>query len=248
MPQTPQKTWVEISKSALLHNAKSLKALVKPAQYMAVVKANAYGHGLKEVSGILKTTADWYGVDRLDEALELRKMGIKQPILVLGYVFPETLRQCVQQHISVVVYHEEILREARRWGGQRGTLKIHLKIETGTTRQGLQGEALIRLAKAAAAIPSINIEGAYTHFANIEDTSDPSYAMKQLMRFREELDTLARFGIRPNVLHTASSAASLLYPETCFDLVRPGIALYGHWPSRETQLVARKKKASVELK
>lgn len=246
--KTSQKTWVELSKSALLHNVRVLSRHAAPAKFMAVVKANAYGHGVREVSGIVKSAADWFGVDSLDEALFLRKNGIRKPILIIGYIPPSRIVECAKQDLSFVAYNQETLRAIKSVRAKKGTFKVHLKIETGTTRQGLDDEALLRFAKAASRIPSVQIEGVYTHFANIEDTKDPSYAFKQLKRFRAQLDALAGIGIRPKVLHSASSAATILYPETHFNLVRPGIAMYGHWPSPDTQAVARKKNAALQLK
>jgi alanine racemase len=241
------KVWVEVSRSALLQNVRSVREAAKPAKIMAVVKSNAYGHGMAGVAACVRREVDWFGVDSVDEALELRKKGIRKPILILGYVPPERLFECAKHRLSFAAYNMETLRTIAKMRARRAAFSVHLKIETGTARQGLCGAELERFARAAQKTPSIAIQGAYTHYANVEDTTDPSYAMRQLKRFHGELARLAALGIRPPVIHTACSAAAILYPETRFDMIRLGISLYGHWSSKETMAVARQKRLKIEL-
>lgn len=244
-----QKTWVEISKSALISNLKSIRALVKPSRVMAVVKSNAYGHGLTEIAQLVQRDVSWFTVDSLPEAISLRRAGIKNSILIIGYIDPSDLPLCAKYRLSFVAYDKKTLEAIRAHrSAKKGSYRIHLKIETGTTRQGLDGKALIEFAKQAAMIPSVMIEGAYTHYANIEDTVDPAYAMNQLARFQEEIKRLELAGIKPELLHTAASAAALLYKETRFDAIRLGIALYGHWPSHEVQAVMKQQGTQLNLK
>lgn len=242
------KVWVEISKSALLQNIAQIRDLVKPAAVMAVVKSNAYGHGLVETARLIQRHTKWFVVDSLKEALELRQSGIKNAILIIGFIDPSDIRVCAKYRFSFVAYDEDVLNAIKKdIHAKAGSYRIHLKIETGTTRQGLKGKDLISFAKKAVAIPSVIIEGAYTHYANIEDTIDPAYAMNQLACFHEELRSLKHVGIVPVMLHTAATAAAILYPETRFDAIRLGISLYGHWPSREVQLTAKQRNIKLKI-
>lgn len=244
-----QKVWVEISKSALLHNVKQIQRIVKPCGVMAVVKSNAYGHGIKEVAKIVQKNVEWFVVDSLVEAIELRSSGIQNRLLVIGYIDPADVSLCAKHRISFVMYDRKMLAAiASDRKAKKGSYRIHLKIETGTTRQGLQGKELIAFASEVSAVPSAIIEGAYTHYANIEDTIDPAYAMAQLARFEEEIQALKKAGSTPSVVHTAASAAAILYKETRFDSIRLGIALYGHWPSREVQIVSKQRGIQLDLK
>ena len=137
------------------------------------------------------------------------------------------------------------LSEAARKFGT--TAKVHLKIETGTNRQGVALTDLPEFAAELAKLPAIEVEGAYTHFANIEDTLDPSFAESQLRKFREALATLERLGIRPAKIHASATAGALLYADMDFNMVRVGIGAYGIWPSRETQVAARERGRRLSL-
>lgn len=247
------RTWVEISRSAIEHNLKQIKHHVSPTAVMAVVKSNAYGHGLVGVAWIADHAgADWFGVDNVDEGLELRRTGIKKPILILGYTLNNRLAECVMHDLSLTVYNLETLR-ALSTCLSKGALKkkhtkIHIKIETGTSRQGIDGDVLKQFIHEAQKNPRIVIEGMSTHYANIEDTSDHRFAEKQLERFEMVRRQLGEMGIQPRVSHTACSAATILFPETHFNLVRLGIALYGLWPSKETLAIAKQRKYQINLK
>jgi alanine racemase len=131
-------------------------------------------------------------------------------------------------------------RNRRRVGYGR---RVHLKIETGTNRQGIALNELPAFVSDLAKLQGIEVEGAYTHFANIEDTLDPSFAESQLRKFKEGLAILERAGLRLTHIHASATAGSLLYPEMDFTMIRLGIGTYGIWPSRETQLAARGAKA-----
>ncbi len=249
------KTWVEISKRNLIHNLEAFRSHI-PSQVgmMAVVKSNAYGHGLVEVARIAALQkVTWFGVDNVDEALQLRRSGIKSAILILGYTPHHRLQDCVKQNISFVVYNRETvfsLRSlfARSPALQKKQARIHLKIETGTHRQGIHGLALQQLIKEIQKIPQIYIEGVSTHYANIEDTENHSYAERQLKEFHLALQILRAEGIDPPWKHTACSAAVILFPDTYFNLVRLGVAMYGLWPSENVRLLAQQKKRHLNLK
>ncbi|MBU0540380.1 alanine racemase [Patescibacteria group bacterium] len=252
MPPEP-KTWIEVSKKALKQNIRAIRSHIRlKTEFMAVVKSNAYGHGLEETAQAVSKSVDWFGVDNVDEGLVLRKQGITQPILVLGYTRQSRLEDCIRNKLSFVVSAMEtaqalrdprLIRLCARYGGAR----VHLKIETGTMRQGTEGSELLRLANALKKTPGVVIEGCSTHYANIEDTTDHSYAETQLARFKKSVEALKKGGIVPRWKHTACSAATLLFPETHFDLVRVGISLYGHWSSKETLAVAKHNKRTPDL-
>jgi alanine racemase len=227
------KTWIEISESALRHNAQAFSKLAAKAKVMAVVKSNAYGHGLIEASRILSKSVDWFAVDHVDEALALRASGIRKPILVLGYTPNHRLVDAVRKNISVVAYNTETIKVL---GKGRGNAKIHLPIETGLTRDGIRLEDLPSILKLIGKYPKIQIEGAFLHFANIEDTKSRAYADHQLGEFKKALQIIKEHKIYPKYTHTASSAASILYSDTHFNLLRVGIAMYGLWPSDDTRL------------
>jgi len=264
------KTWVEVSRENILHNIKSLRSLLdlkeggaqhsKPL-FMAVVKSNAYGHGLEEVSKICAESGqvDWFAVDNIDEALILRQLKIEQPILILGYIPFARIIEAVENNISFVAYNTELLDYLTNLtppNKEKLKIKIHIKIETGTSRQGIEGEELLAFVKKANEIDNLVIEGLYTHYANIEDTTDSTYAMEQLKRFNENISLLDS-RLRGNdkekwsdgvIKHSACSAAFINYPETHFDMIRAGISLYGMWSSNEAKLVAKQKNVNLELK
>ncbi|MBU1146451.1 alanine racemase, partial [Patescibacteria group bacterium] len=216
------KTWIEISKNNLLHNLEQFKKLVgEQIKIMGVVKANAYGHGLIEVAGVISDKVDWFGVDSLSEALKLRQAVIKKPILVLGYTELKDLKETVKNNISLTVYNKETILKLGKIPIHNPNLnpKIHIKIETGTTRQGIEGEALTNLLDEIKQNPGVVVQGASTHFANIEDTTDHTYAEGQLQRFKDAISLMQEQGIDPEFKHTACSAATVLFPETYFNLV-----------------------------
>lgn len=233
MARIAPKTWIEISRSALRANARALSAASsRNTGLMAVVKSNAYGHGLREVVKTLGARdCAWFGVDSLREAIGVRDTGSKKPVLILGYTPRTNARLVVSRGFSQVAYSRPMIDALSRAGSKRRPAKVHLKIETGTSRQGIAQKDLGAFLRYVKRYPSIKIEGISTHFANIEDTTDPSYAMRQLRRFEDALIICRSYGIEPEQIHAACSAAVILYPQTHFTLVRTGIALYGLWPS-----------------
>ena len=215
---------------------------------MVVVKANAYGHGLEAVSRAAIDQADWFGVDALAEALTVEQVAPGKPILIMGHSKESDARTIVEHDFSQVIYRQDLARalsEAARASDKPA--KVQLKVETGTNRQGVGPAEIASFGEAVAALPGVEVEGVYTHFANIEDTLDPSYAQMQLRRFNEAVEGLADARIRPTQVHAAATAGILLYPETHFSMVRLGIGAYGIWPSRETRIAARERGKQVEL-
>jgi alanine racemase len=228
------KTWVEIDAAALRHNFRSLSRLAKPAKTMAVIKADAYGHGLLACANILKRDAAWFGVDNIDEGLALREQGIKQPILLIGYTPEDRLAEAVKHELSITIFHLKTLRTLLALKGKKP--RVHVPIETGLTREGM-GDAELEKALGFLALhrDRIELEGVHMHFANIEDTKSRAYADRQLNEYKKAIGKLEAYKLYPKVKHTASTAASILYSDTKFDLVRTGIGLYGLWPSEDTR-------------
>jgi len=207
---------------------------------MAVIKSNAYGHGIQEVSKIVSQNgADWLGINSLEEGMSLREEKIKLPILIMGYIPLAKLGEAIKNNLSFVVYNRETIKQAERQASKLGKkAKVHLKLETGTNRQGISIKEIVPFTKFCLTLKNVFLEGIYTHYANIEDTLDPGFAMEQLRKFQKALQIIKVAGINIPIKHTACSAATILFPETHFDLVRVGIGLYGLWPSRETRLSA----------
>jgi alanine racemase len=246
------KTWIEISKKNLNYNLSQFRKLVgDKIKIMGVVKANAYGHGLALVSKIIDDHIDWFGVDSFLEGMELRKNGIKKPILVLGYVELKDLKTAVKNKLSLTVYNKETIDVLGkiRISNPHFNPKVHIKLETGTGRQGILESDLIDFLKQIKKYPSIEVEGISTHYANIEDTTDSSYAERQLHLFKKMVSLSGKEGFNNIPLrHTACSAAAILFPETRFDMVRLGISIYGLWSSKETRAITKNKKINLELK
>ena len=240
------RTWVEIDKKAINHNLKEIRKFIgSKVKLMAVVKANAYGHGLVEIAKIaVHSDADWLGVDSLREALLLRESKISAPVLVMGYILKENLSKAINNNISLVVYNKDTIKKI---ASLRKIAKVHIKIETGTSRQGIYLDELADFIKLVKKSPEIQIEGIYTHFANIEDTTDYSFAKEQLKKFNKALG-IAKIENIKTMTHTACSAATILYPETHFDMIRLGISMYGYWSSPQTFVSAQNLGRGINLK
>jgi alanine racemase len=237
-------TWLEIDVGALAANVRAFQGRLGGARLAAVVKSDAYGHGVALVApAALRAGASWLAVWGANEGIPLRRLvGPDVPILCLGHTPPQDFEDAVAADLRLTLYDPgavpALARAARALGR---TARIHLKLETGTHRQGLEADEAAALARAAAADPSVVVEGVSTHFADIEDTTDHGYAESQLARFTEGVERIAAAGARPSVRHTACSAAAILFPRTHFDMARVGIGLYGLWPSRETLVSARER-------
>lgn len=243
--------WVEISKDALKANIKTFRSLTGEGTILApCVKANAYGHGLIETAKIfLESGANWLSVNALYEAKALREAGITAPIYVLGYIALSDLEEVLNLDLRIVVYNKETISRLGEIADKSGRkAKIHIKIETGNNRQGVIKEEIVDFVQYVLRFKNLEIEGLSTHFANIEDTKDHSYAESQLSKFNEIAAMVENLGIKVPLKHSANSAATLLFPETHFEMVRPGIATYGMWPSDETFLsFSSERKMEVSL-
>ncbi|MCP2620241.1 alanine racemase [Candidatus Aminicenantes bacterium AC-334-K16] len=232
-------TWIELNEKAYAHNLAFFRRKITPkTELSVVVKANAYGHGLRPIV----TLAEKYGVDSycvhsLEEALELRTLGVKKDILIMGPIPPAGLQEAIVHNFRLALFSFQTLELLDELTRQRQKpIRVHLKLETGTYRLGINQKELQPFLARLQQTPFVRLEAAYTHFANIEDTTDHSYAFTQMARFKAMVKSIIKAGFPTIKLHTACSAALLLFPETHFNLVRLGISQYGLWPSRETFL------------
>lgn len=244
-------SWIEISRSNLLHNVSAFKKLIGRERILCpAVKGNAYGHGLKECAPVVaEGGADWLGVNSLFEALSLKKTGIKKPIYILGYVLKEELSCAVEEGFQMVVYNLETLQELAKICKKTGKEGFtHLKVETGNYRQGILPEELDTFLDFYRAHPLVKLAGISTHFSNIEDTHDHHYAKSQLQAFENFLVRVRQAGFEPPFIHCANTAATLLFPETHFTMVRAGVGIYGLWPSDEVKKVFEKQNPKIDLK
>ncbi|MFC2949809.1 alanine racemase [Virgibacillus sediminis] len=225
-------TWAEISLDAISGNTAAFKNHIQPGtKLMAVVKGDGYGHGSVEVAETaIEAGADYLSVAILDEALVLREAGIDFPLLVLGYTPPEAVHMAVKHDIALTVYTQEVAKSILETAAeQKRKVRVHLKIDTGMNRIGLQEkEEAIELANMLKS-DYVELEGVFTHFADADNT-DPSYTNKQFGRFMSVVNALEEVGGRIPIRHCCNSAGTIAYPEMHLDMVRVGISLYGLYP------------------
>ncbi|PID78485.1 alanine racemase [bacterium DOLZORAL124_64_63] len=218
---------------ALTHNLREMRRLVAPpVRLMAVVKAEAYGHGLLCASrAFLAGGADMLGVHSWAEARRLREDGIRQPILILGPVSTPEAVAAADAGVDITVSSPAGLVWAAAAGRE---LRVHLKVETGVNRQGLTEAELPVVREMLRQNPQLHPVGLSSHFADVEDTTDHGFARQQMDRFHAQRDALADV-LKPDpLIHMTCSAATLLWPRIHGSMVRVGVAAYGIWPSRET--------------
>jgi alanine racemase len=228
-------TWVEVDLARLAANLQAIRRHVAPAQVMLVVKANAYGHGLVEVARALAPLADCIGVAVLEEGILLRELGIQSPILVLGGIWGDQVPHFLAHDLMLTASSVGRLEQIEEAAAALGTrAKVHLKIDTGMERVGIHYFNAHHLQEAACRCRHVEVHGIYSHFANA-DAEDLSHARLQLERFQEVLRFYERRGLPPPLRHMANSAAVLSLPEATFDLVRPGILLYGVYPAPQVR-------------
>jgi alanine racemase len=233
--------WVEIDRAAPDHNLRQIRAGAAPGVLAcAVIKSNAYGHGALTMASLLPS-AEWFGVNSLEEGLELRAHGVTRPILLLGHVPLAALRDAVDADLRLTIYNGETAETLAALASPERPARVHVKVDTGTSRQGVLPEDLEGFLRTLKECRGIQVEGVSTHYANIEDTLNHDFAELQIARFEDALLTMDRTVGRPPYIHTACTAAALLFPGTHYTMLRSGIGLYGLWPSRETLLAAREK-------
>ena len=247
-------SYIEISQSAYRDNLKYLRSRFGDVIISSVIKGNAYGHGVNEIIPIAESCGiKHFSVFSADEALASRKaIRNGSSIMIMGDVDDEALEWAVDNGISFYIFEPrrlELALEAARRTGKRA--KIHLELETGMHRTGLTGRELTAcLNLIGKNADLVELKGLCTHYAGAESVSNYLRVQNQIKSFNQKAVELKRKGLRPEILHTACSAAALSYPETRMDMVRIGIAQYGLWPSRETMMkvITRDKKNTDPLK
>jgi alanine racemase len=238
-------TYLEVDLPQLRRNLENIRKRVSPAKVLVVLKANAYGHGVDGVAPFVAPFADYIGVAMVEEAIHLRKLGIATPILVMGGTLPEQLPDFFDHDLTLAASSLDLLTAAEHMAGStRKRLKVHLKIDTGMERLGVREYEAEPLIEKSMACSHLFVEGIFTHFANSEilelaGQPAPSKMVKaslQLERFQEVLSIYERRSEpHPPIRHTANSAATLILPESHYDMVRPGVLFYGVYPARDIE-------------
>lgn len=231
-------TWAEINLKNFTYNFTSVKKIVGPkVKIMAIVKANAYGHGAVGIARQAeKLKADYLGVVCLYEARQLRDAGIKIPILILNYTDSPSVGDVLDLNLTLNVMDTDVLRTVDRLARKKGKIaKIHVKIDSGMHRLGLLPSQALKFIPEIENYKNIKLEGIFTHFATA-DEKDLWFTKKQLTTFQNILDELRGKNISPPFIHAANSAAVLRLPSAYFNMVRPGIILYGLSPSHDFKL------------
>jgi alanine racemase len=250
-PISYRDTWAEISLDDIKNNYLQFRQFVKkPTKIMAVVKADGYGHGAVEIA---KTTiqmgADYLAVALLDEAIKLREAGITEPILVLGYTPTRSVKEAIEQNITLTVFDHEILDDIILQSSLlRKKVAVHLKVDTGMSRIGVTNhdDALILATKAVSA-EYVRLEGIFTHFATA-DHEDSSFTEEQFGKFQLVLDYLEEHNIHIPIKHCCNSAATMKFPKMHLDMVRVGVALYGLYPDATLKKLAFNLKQAMSFK
>ncbi len=240
MPPARKLQWIELSQKAIDKNIQSLTSFALGKLFAVCVKANAYGHGITETVNMLleNEQVNYLTVHSMREAIKCRRAGWRKQIMLLGPVELCDTDAVLEFDIEPVVFNTKFLDNiGKRADKFNRKVRTHLKLETGTNRQGVIEKDIEKFATVYKKYKSLGKPyGASTHFANIEDTTNHDYAEYQLEQFQKLIKVMTVHKIKPKIRHTASSAATILFGKTHFEMVRPGISVYGYWPSKETYL------------
>ena len=237
-------TRVEVDLKILGENFRKIKEHASPAKVMPILKANAYGHGLVRVAQYLEELkADYLGVAVVEEGILLREIGIKTPILVLGGIWGNQIPLFLKHNLTITASSIDKLKQIDETAGQmKKKAIVHLKIDTGMERLGVHYYNAEKFLETAYKCKNISVEGIFSHFANSEST-DLSHVRIQLERFNEVLNFFEKYSIKPPMRHISNSGAILQLPEANFDMVRPGISLFGVYPSKDVNRTVEVKPA-----
>lgn len=229
---TSRPTWAEIDLNQLAANFKRIKQRVAAtARIMAVVKANAYGHGAVECARRLAAEgADWFGVALPEEAIQLRNAGITQPVLCLAGFWPGQAAACIQHRLTPVIYRLDMLDALNQTAAEAGAIvDVHVKVDTGMGRLGVRFDQMSEFVGALERFPNVRIDGLMTHLAAADDNACRPLTVDQIRRFDETVEAFRARGYRPTHLHLANSAGVYGHRESWGNMVRPGGVLYGLW-------------------
>ena len=222
-----------IDKDAIRHNFNEIrKSIPENVKIMPVIKADGYGHGATLIARLLCNKCDYFAVAILEEAVTLRKAGIKNPILLLGHTFPEKFEEAIIEDVTLTIFTIEEAQVLSKIAQKLGkTAKIHIPVDTGMSRLGyLPNEEYVDIIEAISNLPYIKIEGVFTHFSTA-DEEDKEFTKLQAQRFTAFKKMLKERGVEVEIYHSANSGAILQHKDFAFDMVRPGIILYGLSPS-----------------
>lgn len=226
--------WAEISRDALAHNVRAMKAVLGDSLLCAVVKANGYGHGAQlAAKAALEGGADLLAVAIVDEGIELRGAGVSAPILLLAEIPPDSIADALSHSLTLTIGSIEGARVAVKYANQLGGLhRVHLKVDTGMGRMGVEPDEVGAVLDVLMGASTIDLEGVYTHFSVADGSSgdDRGFTRTQIERFNDVVARMAARGVRPRYVHLANSAGALGYPEARQSMARVGLALYGYLP------------------
>jgi alanine racemase len=228
---TSYRCWAEVDLDALRGNLAWIRHRVGPkVKILTVVKADAYGHGLKQIAALLmQSGTDVFGVANLAEAAAIRRVGKGWPILMLGTLLPDEMETAIKDHVRATLSSIEQATALSQVATRlQRTATVHVKIDTGMGRLGARPGDALALIRAIAALPGLALEGLYTHYASAED--DAPFSQTQATRFQSVIRDVAAAGIEIPLIHANNSAALLHQPDTTFQLVRPGLLVYGIVP------------------
>src|SRR2546421_1599372 len=225
-------TWAEVDLDALASNFRAVRARVgEGVKVMGVVKADAYGHGSVECARRLaEEGAEWFGVATPEEGFELRRAGVRQPVLSFGGFWPGQAAECLRQSVVPVVYRLDMAKSLDAAARDAGKVAdVHVKVDTGMGRLGVRYDEAAEFAERLRAFASVRVDGLMTHFAAADEPRRDCFTEEQLRHFREAVAAFRERGHRPTYEHAANSAATFAHPETRGNMVRPGGVLYGLW-------------------
>lgn len=243
------KTWIEIDAEKYSKNLDFFRSRIDPNVILSlVVKSNGYGHGLEKIVTLAsKSGISHFCVHNIEEALRVKSTYKNAKILIMGYITPDELDKVIENEFELVCFNADLPVLAEKIAKKMGKIaNLHLKLETGTNRYGLDKKTFRVLLPEIKKYKHVRLAGLYTHYANIEDTTDHTFAQHQLIRFLDFQRETQENNFSGFISHTACSAAILLFPQTHFQMVRLGISQYGFWPSRETYLSYLHKKNTTD--
>jgi len=245
------RAWAEIDLDAIAHNVREIRKITnKRAEIMGAVKADAYGHGVTEtVRTLIENGVTRLAVSMLDEAIQIRKLGINVPILILSYTDPARAEEIIFNDVTQTVFSLDLaiaLSDAAVKLDRN--VKVHVKVDTGMTRVGFTpGYSAVKNVLEISGLPNIIIEGLFTHFASSDET-DKNYTLMQFERFMSIVNELGRVGVHIPIKHVCNSAGIIEYPQMHLDMVRPGVILYGLYPSNDVHKEKLSLKPAMMLK
>lgn len=255
--------WAEVDLASLSYNLQAIRRFVNPPEedrktprkVLSIVKGNGYGHGGPEVAKALeKAGSDWFGVTCTEEGIEVRKAGVRKPVLILTGFVPGEETRLIEHDLTPVVHRLEqlpILERAAKRRGEKKAVSFHLKIDTGMNRLGIAPEDIEIFAGLLVRQKHLQLGGIFTHFASSEvfsNTHAGQQTLEQEERFHAALERLRALGVDPGIVHLANSAAIVTRPETWADMVRPGAILYGYHPGYDPVEERAKMEARLLLK